>query len=425
MASRITAISFVATPATGGVDLTATAFGKQWQTTMSDAGSAQLQLANNDANLPTIVADWQAEKPQFIRFDLDGSPRFLMLVERIDTAAIAQSEEFDQVTTISGRSSLAQWESAIVLPPNGVTGQPYTETRVFDWGAAELDITISTTAAPTRWIATTLLTQVGQGSEGEPPPEFPVRWLGYPLGWSDPTGYWCWSEAAGPGPAMPAGTSYFARDLYIPANAYYAVYMAADNRFELKIDGVLIDQFDEERSQEGYQFTRRADLFLTEGTHRIAVKATNDDGMELAGFVHALWSVDNQRDDNTLILRADNTWSALGYPTTPPAFTAGHVIRILLEEAQANGALKGWTLSFTDTHDSEGTGWPVDQQWSFRVGMNLLEVLRQMGASDIDYKVDPETLTLHAYVFGGLGKKPENATAILTDLSHLEFEGRA
>lgn len=401
--------------ATGGVDLTATAFGKRWQQTLSDVGSGQLQLANDDANLPAITYG------DFVRFDLDGAPDFLMLVEAIDTMAIAPAEEVDEVTTITGRGSLAQWEQAIVLPPNGVTGQPYTETRVFDWGAAELDVDPLTT----NWDAAVLLTQVGQGSEGEPPPEFPVRWLGYPLGWSDPTGYWVWSQAAGAGPAMPAGTSYFARDVNIPTAGYHAIYSAADNRYELKIDGVLIDTFDDESSQEGYQFTRRADLYLTAGVHRIAMRVTNDSGTELAGFVSALWTVDAERNDDTLVLRADDSWSAIGYPANPPAFTAGHVIRVLLEEAQADGALTGWALDFTDTLDSEGTAWPVDQQWSFRVGMDLLSVLRQMGASDIDFIADPSSLTLHAYVIDGMGVSSDAATAVLSDLSYLEFQGRA
>lgn len=420
MTSRVTVTHKTqAQLATGGVDLSATAFGKRHQKTISDVGSAQLQLVNDDANLAAITYG------DFVRFNLDGTPDFLMLVEQIDTVSIAPAEEVDEVTTITGRGSLAQWEQAIVLPPNGVTGQPYTETRVFDWGAVELAIAISTAAAPTRWQAAVLLTQVGRGSEGSPPPEFPVRWLGYPLGWSDPTGYWVWSQAAGPGPAMPAGTSYFARDVNVTTAGYYAVYMAADNRYALKIDGVLIDTFDDEQSQEGYQFTRRADLYLTAGVHRVAAKVTNDSSTELAGFVFALWSVDAERNDDTLILRADDSWSAIGYPANPPAFTAGHVIRVLLEEAQGNGALSGWALDFTDTVDSEGRAWPADRQWSFRVGMDLLSVLRQMGSSDIDFIADPASLTLYAYVIDGMGVASGDATAVLTDLSYLEYQGRA
>lgn len=416
MASRVTVTHKTqAQLAVGGVDLSATAFAKSYQATMSDVGAGRLSLQNDDANLAAITYG------DFVRFDVDGTARFLMLVEALDTVAIAPNEEVDEVTTISGRGSLAQWEQAIVLPPNGVTGQPYTETRVFDWGAAELDIDTVTTD----WDAAVELTQVGQGSEGEPPPEFPVRWLQYPLGWSDPTGYWVWSQAAGAGPAMPAGTSYFARDVTIASDGYYAVYMAADNRYALKIGGVPIDTFDDEQSQEGYQYTRRADLYLTAGTHRVAAKVTNDSAAELAGFVSALWSVDSERNDDTLILRADTSWSAIGYRDPAPGFTAGHVIRVLLEEAQANGVLTGWTLDFTDTLDSDGNAWPVDQSWSFRVGMDLLSVLRQLGGSDIDFFADPAALTLHAYVIDTMGVDAGGAVALLSDLSYLEFAGRA
>ena len=415
MASRINVTHKTpAQLATGGVDLSPTAFGKSAQLTMSDVGFARLSLQNDDANLGAI------DYGDFVRFDVDGTARFLMLVENLDTVAIDEEEEKNQLTTISGRGSLGMWEKGALQPPNGVGGQPWTETVVFDWGHPALDITLSTAAAPTPWKAAVQIAQAGQGSQGTPPANFPVRWLGYPLGWSDPTGYWCWSEAAGPGPAMPAGTSYFARDVNVPTSGYHAVYMAADNRHHLKIDGVTISTFDDERSQEGYRYTKRADVYLTAGTHRIAVRATNDDGMELAGFLFALWSQDAERNDKTLILRADNTWSALGYPVNPPAFTVGKVLRLIKEQTPA---LSGWSLSFTDTLDSDGVAWPTDRQYSFRVGTDPLTILRQLGNTDVDYVADPSSLTLHAYKIGTMGVATPTAT--LDRLSYLEFQGRA
>ena len=393
------------------VDVSATSFDRSFQTTLSDVGAGAIRLQNDDALLAAI------DKGEFIRFSLDGTPRFLMLVEKLDTVAIAPNEEVDEVTTISGRGSLAMWESAVVLPPNGVTGQPYTETRTFDWGAPELDLT--------GWPVAVEIAQAGQGSEGVPPPDFPVAWLGYPLGWSDPTGYWTWSVAASTGPVMPAGTSYFCRDVNVTTAGYHSVYMAADNRHQLRIDGVLISEFDDEGSQEGYQFTLRADVYLTAGVHRIAVKATNDSGSTLAGFLFALWSQDANRDDDTLILRADDSWGAVGYPDEAPGFTAGEVIRILLEDAQGEGALTNWSLSFTDTHDSDGAAWPEDQVFSFRVGMDLLSCLRQMAATDIDFKADPDDLVLHAYKIDTMGVPSGSASAVMANLSYLEFRGRS
>lgn len=405
--------------AAGGTDLSATSFERSWQVTVSDVGSFTLSLQNDDPNLEAIVALAESETPQFVQFSVDAVPRFLGVIDHIKTTTIAPNEEVDQVTTITGRSILGEWDAGVVLPPNGITGQPWTETRVFDWGAPELDISL--------WGTPALLAQAGQGSEGEPPPEFPVRWLGYPLGWSDPTAYWIWSEPAGAGPAMPAGTSYFARDVNIVTPGYYSVYMSADNRHRLRIDGVLFSVFDDEGSQEGYQYTLRGDVYLTAGVHRVAAEVTNDSGMELAGFLFALWSQDGQRDDDTLFLRGDDTWGAIGYPAVPPGFTAGTVIRILLEQAVAAGVdqLADWTLSFDDVEDSEGNAWPVDRTFAFRVGMKLTEVLRQMAASDIDFRHDPEGRILHAYVLDGMGVAAADATAELTRLGSLTFETRA
>lgn len=413
MASRLTLIH--KTPAqvpTGGTDISATSHGREGKVTLSDVGWAQLVMQNDDALLAGIA------KKHFIQFHIDGQPRLLMYVEQLHTVAIAPSgTKVPEVTTISGRGSLAAWEGARVFPPNGVAGRPHTETRRFDWGARELTIT--------GWAAAVLLTQAGQGSEGTPPPDFPEAWLGYPLGWSDPTGYWVWSQAAGAGPAMPAGDAYFARDVNVATAGYRSIYIAADNRHDLRIDGVVISEFSEVGSKEGYQNTLRADVYLSAGLHRVAVKASNDDAATLAGLLYAQWTQDSNRDDDALELRADTTWGAVGYPAAAPGFTAGHVIRLLLEEAQADGALTGWSLSFTDTLDSDGNAWPADRSFSFRVGMDLLSVLRQMAATDIDFIADPSDLILHAYVIDTMGVASANATAVLANLGRLEFSERA
>ena len=55
----------------------------------------------------------------------------------------------------------------------------------------------------------------------------------------------------------------------------------------------------------------------------------------------------------------------------------------------------------------------------------LIAVLRQMGASHIDFIADPESLTLHAYVIDTMGVDAAGATATLDRLSYLEFQGRA
>jgi hypothetical protein len=62
------------------------------------------------------------------------------------------------------------------------------------------------------------------------------------------------------------------------------------------------------------------------------------------------------------------------------------VLSTLLTEAQARGALTGWTLSCTNTTDSAGQPWGDTDPFVFRVGQTYLECLRQMADSSIEFR---------------------------------------
>lgn len=419
MASRITATHKTpAQLAVGGTDLSATSFARTWQSALSDVGFGSVSLANDDANLAAITYG------HYVQFKLDGTARFLMQVENIDTVAISDNEEAGEVTKISGRSHLAQWEGAVVDPPNGLDGLPTTGDRVFNYASPELDIS--------GWAAAVQVYQ-----QGTYPPLFPPDgWFGDPTGWPDPSGYFIWSRAYNSMTGQPVGKSYFAKDITVSAGVH-SIYIAGDNGYRLWIDGVMVAEVEADITEggagtgEGYQLLKRADLYLDAGVHRFAIEGHNlDDFVDMtdsiAGVLFAMYDHATATGlDNALIARSNNTWKTVDYPANPPGFTVGKVIRILLEDAQADGELAGWSLGFTDTLDSDGVAWPTNQAWSFPVGTDLLTVLRQLGETDIDFEADPTSLTLDAWLIGTKGVAEGAETATLSDLGFLEFTGRA
>jgi hypothetical protein len=109
------------------------------------------------------------------------------------------------------------------------------------------------------------------------------------------------------------------------------------------------------------------------------------------------------------------------YPTSPPGFTPGAIIRILLEEAQARGALADVTLGFTDSVDSASASWPVSPDVVFRVGLDGLSMLRQLAETYVDALMAPDALRLDAWGYGTKGVASGvtfDAAVNLTELVH-------
>ena len=91
-----------------------------------------------------------------------------------------------------------------------------------------------------------------------------------------------------------------------------------------------------------------------------------------------------------------------------------------LEEAQARGALTGWTLSCTDAVDSAGPSWPVDQAHVFRVGQTYADVLRQMADTSIEYRAQAAGLRLDVYRKGTVTTPNAATFTIGSNLAELE-----
>lgn len=384
----------------------------RWQETLNDCGSWSLQLGIDDAALSS------ATYGTVVRFLVDGDPAFAGVVEQRELRIVAQGEEVDEVIVLSGRGLLALWEQAVVYPKGGVNKKPSSDVRPFNWCFSENPYFLSWPYVYVRHSA--IATRIGV----DPPTYEP--WYP-PKGWPSPSSA-CWMWSKNYGNVTPSGKCYFIYVYYASTDQDVAIYLAADNRATLFVDGIVCletEQYPAFNFEECY----RTVVPLTAGYHAIGVEAevypTSPNGL-YRGMVavsgHKMPTDGSPLSTSTSVFKSDSTWQCLDYPTTIPGYTAGGVLYELLLEALARGALTGWTLSFDNLRDSAGEPWPWMLEEVFTIGQDYLSVIRQLGEAYFDITVDPVALKLNAYVRNGSNPTTATYTAgtNLTELSHTE-----
>jgi hypothetical protein len=320
-----------------------------------------------------------------LRFKVGDVYAFTSRVEQKRWRTVTAGEEADQTVTITGRGILSEWDDAIVFPYGGINARPISDQRGFAWWSPEL----STAGWPT---ATTLYSGVTDQVRTVPP--IPDPWIA-PAGWpaNDNAGAdWIWSRYAAGG--TPAGISLF-RSTFTSAAERIAVFYTAQSRARVWIDGISIADWTSSPNQDSFTFAHRATPLLTAGTHTIAVEADtqpwtpaipNTSRGALLVALYGGGGVGATYDSSTRLLGSSSSWRCLDYPVRYPSPTPGLVLSTLLTEAQARGALTGWTLSCTNTTDSAGQPWGDTDPFVFRVGQTYLECLRQMADSSIEFR---------------------------------------
>lgn len=350
----------------------ASSFARSFEEQLADTGSFSFQVLRDD------FTGIDFDDP--VTFSLDGVPRFRGFVESLDHVALSQGEEAEQTVTISGRGAAGILDQHVVYPSRGVGALPIEEVRSFSVYAPDFDLT------------TIPLAKKVNRQRDYATWRAPLPWI-----WPDTTGWWI-------APNIPTVTAVNAptgqwiggKDFTLADAATVRIFGAGDNSLVLYVDGAPMS--------EGRSFTvgRYVELELSAGSHTIRFRGNNYPKATLpnpTGVIIAAYTVGDAGLLDDLIVHTDHTWRAM-YATSLPGFTYGQVLRILFEEA---GLDSDWTLGFTDTLDSDGNLWPVQTEITVTVGRTLLEVLREMGDTDIDWQVAPGSLTLRAWSRGGRG----------------------
>lgn len=228
-------------------------FSRSFNDEVNDPGSGTFAFGNIDTDAATNVAmgNWN-------NFYVYGNLAFTMLVEGLHKVTYDQGEEHDQITVVSGRGHVAEWEDSVMYPSRGVDSLPIEDDRVFNW--------TSLSYVHTGWKNAKQIIRQDQDS---------APWGGDPVEWSevDPTAYWIWDTSGTIAWAKP-GICYFRRFFNVEANvSKIGIYYAADNSCRIFLDGVPIADQDHQGPEFATSFT---DADVTEGQHLIAVEVTND-----------------------------------------------------------------------------------------------------------------------------------------------------
>lgn len=358
------------------------AWGKQFQDVLGDTGMGKCTLGNDDPNLALV------DYGDFLRFSLDGTHRFLSIVEKKDRVDVDDAEEVAEATTVSGRGALAVLEDGIVYPDLFIETVPFADARIFNFGAflvgffnyngyindaSGYDWGVYTAAGP--------------------------NYTNIPVDFPDTGAHWLGPETPDGSGNNPVGDWYLKTLLPGMAEGPYRLSLCADDSVEVYLDNVPIH-----KSEGVFGRLITIDLWLDQGLHDLNFKVTNLPLPLFGGPTGIIWSLAEINPDGTLgsvIWHSDPSTGSLDYylpyPATPPGVTVGTAVFILVREAQQRGCFPLLTWDFDDDVDSAGVPWADIIQPSFQIGTDLLTALRQLTETYGVARMDPSALTLSLY----------------------------
>ena len=368
--------------------LLANSYGRSWLDELDGLGTGELALQADDPDVAAV------DYFDLLWFELDGDVRFAARVEGKQYLAVTEGEEAEQTVKISGRSSASIFEDAVVYPDDiafaGVSNQ---SDRVFNFASPEFD-----------------------DSGWAPAVVTPSSNYGKPVGWPDKTAEWIWDRDSSSF-GVPEGNCYF-RSTFTSLEGDHEVWAAADDAYEVWVDGVRMFEDGFELAYVGQAMRQR--VALAAGAHTIGVWARNMNTLK-AGLRVAVMTLNDKGVPDDVVHHTTAAWKVVGYPPEPPGFTPGAIVRVLVEEAQARGALSGVTLGFTDVADSNGNAWLSNADMAFTVGLDLASALLQMAETYADFWLGPD-MVLRLY--GDRGTTTSASLAPAVNIVSLEHEGR-
>jgi hypothetical protein len=359
---------------------------------LKSVGGGSFRIAKTD---PKLVADPTLKAGRnIVKVKVDGIVRTAFLIGDRDSTTVSESENAGLDYEIAGPGLKQFFDDARVEPYGGIKTLS-RDKRVFNFASEAGSWYISGS-----WTNPVVYTAVSAGIYYKKPDKWPEKAT---------ASKWIWGVALTP-PApgknygtMPAGDNYFRYTINIVTTGEYAVYTAADDGFELYIDGEHIASADKATNES----TSRVTTTLTAGTHVIAYKVNNISNLGPAALGHALALVNDQVETFVGASQASG-WKVMAYPSVVPAWSTAEVLLDLIAEAAARGveSMQMLVPNFTVTHDSYGNAWPTDlkMEWSFAVGESLLSVVNKLEEAGVDIWIDPNTYQLNMVPVRGVDR---------------------
>lgn len=382
----------------------ATQTGLRFQDVLNDFGSGQLSLQLDDPDIALLVPGTE------VRCYLFGRLVFtFQIVQPPRIRALTSNEEAGMVKQAAGPGRLQETARARVDPPVALDDPLNPQHRIYSfasndfpnagsWGKATALFKASK-LDPIRKVRIDYTTVIDGEEDIVESVDVPA-----PNGWPVPDAMWIWGQ---PDTTIP-GRNFFRKKFSLAAAGTYAVLATADNYFTLYIDGTpILGQSDVRQSWKDYV---RVDLDISAGEHTFGCVGVNAPlpgkpaANNPAAILVAVCEID---EDGEVILPAliqtNGTWDALPYPAQTPGWTPGQILIDAIDEAQARGAMPGFSYDFTAENDSNGDPWPFLEGFSTAVGSSIRDILTGLvEQGHIDFRVSPGGKVLQAFNQGSV-----------------------
>lgn len=377
---------------------------RRWRAQKNEKGTGSLTLALDDADRAAMLA----VRNRVVRVSLDGSDVWAGVVRRPRVVLRSSAEEEGEQADYPIFGLLHLFDEVRVEPELGV-GSVSPKTRRFDHSSKYFDASL--------W-ANAVEIKLQSASTGQ--------WDAAPNHFTDPTAYWIWCRAqTGGSPPQPVGRFPWRVEFTLANEGLVGVFVSHDDGAEVILDGEVIHS---DLRAFAWGNTYQEMRFLSAGTHVLAGWAENMErdlaASNVAGLIFAVHDMDDGgTTPGTVIVHSDSGVKVLDYPAEAPSMTPGHVVRVLVEEAQARGLLTGLTLDFTDTLDSDGNAWSDPVDFVVQVGDTYTNVLRQLIETSVDVRMAATGLTLHMWNKGSMAATTAVTFPIDVQLAAVSFDG--
>lgn len=376
----------------------ANAYGVSWQDVINEAGTGEFSLPYDDPQGVQIVPGSQ------VYCYLDGLHVFTWVVrEPPEITSVSDAEESGQEWRVTGVGKAQRLEEARIYSWRGTAPQVMAQHRIYSFASPDypnLGTWINATEiAPQSFIdpvRRAILEYITVSDIADIPDAVDFVFAAAPLGWLIPSAIWIWGQAD----TSDIGFNYFRGTFYLPIETAVVIAATADNYWTLYLDGAPI--LGDQGEGIGWLEHKRVDLRLKAGVYNLAAVVENIfvEGLTReqnpAAFLCAVFTVDDNDKVMTIIATSDDSWVSLAYPVSTPGWTPGQMIIDAINEAQARGALVGFTVDFTGTLDSGGHTWVGSggagtyvPGYSAPIGSTIFDVLGDLVALGwVDFRYD-------------------------------------
>lgn len=396
----------------------------QFQDPFNDVGAGRFTLQLDDPDKALVVVGTE------VWCYLYGQHVYTWVVlQKPRIVRIDEGEESRHVLQVTGRGRAELLQKAKIYPPKGTLNPINAQHRLYSfasidypnlgatfvglsvwsgWGPVAYSwpaiaihpdravivtytdlVPLSTVTEDTPGVDWDLAQELLASGADDPSIEIDVgsEWVPAPQDYPIQQSYWIWPTSD---PEV-VGTAYFRKTFQLWGETNCAICVSGDNFYTLYLDGTPI--LGELANMACWRDYKRVDITLPAGTYTLAAMVVNapwpPQYANPGGFVCGIAALDAGGEPGPAICVSDSSWIAMiNTNTAEPGWTPGQIVIDAVGEAQARGALSGFTLEFTAFTDSGGQAWPFVRGFAVNIGGSILDMLKGLVEQGwIDWRV--------------------------------------